>query len=948
MSRIETVFTGDTRNIDRQLLQLNSKIDKYAANAAKASDRAAKGSAQAWRNGASDINGSLNGIGATLSRIGGLFAAAFSAREAIAMADTFTTFETKLINAKVAAEDMARVQGELFAIAKANGGEIVALADLYGNLSMSAKDLGLSQSEIMQATAGVSAAMRISGATTAQASATILQLGQALAGGTVRAEEYNSMLENSPALVRAIAASSDQWGGSLGALRTAINDGKVSSQEWGQAIVEVSAKLQSDAAAAPLTVAANFQNLQTSLIQYIGQADKTLGASEKLGFALQMLGDNIGTVIEFIAAGAAIMAGRYAASIAVATASNLRYQATLFTMAAAQTNVTRTSLLATTAMRGLSGALALAGGPWGIAFMAIAAAIYFVAKRASEGTAAQQALAAQTARTSTAFDKYKEAAIAAANASGAAKAKALEHANTLRAEMNQALQTSQALLVLARSRRVAAAQEARATYQRLVDQGATAGSHTSEPQRAAAIVAGNRLRAAEREEFQAGYDYAKAANDLRSFETELRNGDHTNAVTVPSGGGGSGGGGSSGRSAPTAAEVASNDADLERETSRRLADAQAALAGTVEARHANALQHLDWEAEDAKRAVQKQLADKEITDTTARTAVDNVNAALADRRALAEKEHQADLAAEATRLAMEAMDAEQAVARIQQDTLLNRADLAETLAERLTLERQAFDLYQTSERAAFDARQEETRARLRLAGQLDAEAERRLTAEAEAFAARQSSEADVQASKERDSNPFSKYVDAAKDINQRFKEIAADGLGEFEDGIVSAIMRTEKLGDAFRNVAKQIMADLARLAVQKFVTAPLANALGFGNGGGAGGLFTSLLGGAKKRAIGDRSTTGGLYRINEGGAEGIVLPRGSEIIPAGKMRGLATPKVSGGTTQVFNLTTNVQAAGAVMAAEFRQEIGQANVMAVQQARQMSSQDMMRANKKRLR
>lgn len=79
------------------------------------------------------------------------------------MADSFTQFQAKLINAGVAASDMEKIQKRLFDTARANGSEVTALADLYGNMSMSAKALGLSQEEMMLATEGVSAAMKLSG-----------------------------------------------------------------------------------------------------------------------------------------------------------------------------------------------------------------------------------------------------------------------------------------------------------------------------------------------------------------------------------------------------------------------------------------------------------------------------------------------------------------------------------------------------------------------------------------------------------------------------------------------------------------------------------------------------------------------------------------------------------------------------------------------------------------
>jgi len=373
-ARVETKFTADTRDIERRLAQLDTRMDKFA-------NRAANSMSAVQRN-VNNLDQSTARLGRTLTTMAGTFAAAFSIQQAVALADTFTQFEAKLINANVAAGDMAKTQEKLFAIAKANGSEIVALADLYGAMSMSAQSLGLSQADIMTATEGVSAAMRVSGATTAQTSATILQLGQALAGGTVRAEEYNSMLENSPALVRAVADASTKWGGDLGKLRKEINDGKVSSQEWAQAILAASDVLVSKAAKAPLTVAASLQNLRTSMVEYIGQADASLGATDKLSFALKLLGENIDTVAGAIAIVGSVIVSRGVGSLAAYTGSAIAAQVatarlTMFqaTMTASMTGVSRSALMATTAMTGLNASMAFLGGPIGIAITAIAVAV---------------------------------------------------------------------------------------------------------------------------------------------------------------------------------------------------------------------------------------------------------------------------------------------------------------------------------------------------------------------------------------------------------------------------------------------------------------------------------------------------------------------------------------------------------------------------------------------
>ena len=90
--------------------------------------------------------------------------------------------------------------------------------------------------------------------------------------------------------------------------------------------------------------------------------------------------------------------------------------------------------------------------------------------------------------------------------------------------------------------------------------------------------------------------------------------------------------------------------------------------------------------------------------------------------------------------------------------------------------------------------------------------------------------------------PLESYLDqlprTATELNEAFERVASDGLQSLNDGLVEAIMGARSLGDVFKNVANQIVSDLLRIAIQKNITGPLANAL-FGGGfmSSLGGLF---------------------------------------------------------------------------------------------------------------
>lgn len=941
-ARVETKFTADTRDIERRLAQLDNRIDKFAQRSAR--------SMQAVQNSVVQIDRTTANLGRTLSSMAGTFAAAFSVQEAVRLADTFTRFEAKLINANVAAKDMAATQEKLFAIAKANGSEIVSVAELFGSLTTATSDLKTSQADLMTITEGVAAALKVSGAGAAQASSVILQLSQAIAGGKLQAQEYNSIIDASPALFQGLAKEIPGVNGSLGKLRQAMLDGKLTVDVLIPALTRMSDEMVNKAAKAPLTVEASLQNLQTSLVQYVGKADQSLGATEKLSFAIKMLGDNIGTIAGVIAIVGTAMVARGVSSMAAYTGSVIAAQVasvrlTMFqtAMTASMTGASRATLLASSAMTRLSASMAFFGGPIGVAIMAIAAAVYLLKKRSDEGSAAMQQLKTQTDLNKTAADKYREAVDLARQANGEAKKAALELAGARRQETIQLiantkeqLKNARAALASARARQVASEEYMNSfTGVALAAGGGMAGAAGR-----ASVSQGRQADVNNAQSVVTGYEAAlrTAENDLKEIDAEAKappvvDPVVTNTKTRD---------GRDSRSTdntPDPDEVRRNSEELERSTSRRITELQAELANTAEARHALALQRLEWEREDATRAVDRQLAEKEITDAAATSAKAAIQTAH-DRGVEVQN------AARAREIEEQRIDAlrEQAayednIARILDATARNRADQADTLAERLEIERAAFDAYQLAEKAAMDARHEEARARERLNGAIDAEAERRRQGEAAAFAEYQNSEKGSFDQNQRDKNPFAKHVDAAKDWQANVMTSMSDGLDDLGDGLVDVMMKTEQLGDMFKNVSKQIIADLMRIAVQKAIIGPLANMLGFGDGGGV----MSLLGIGKtpaKNAIGTNMSQGGMTLVGEAGPELLNLPKGTQVLPNGDVRKLRNASNGGRNgAPVFNFQTTVHANDAVVASQIRNDIAASQITATNNAVNLMQQNM---------
>lgn len=416
-------LSADLAQAERDMKATGEKLERANAGAAASSSRAWEQSARrqsaAVRQAEREIRGSTDAMSLGLKRAAGTIAAGFSVREIVGMTDSYTRFSNALKVAGVEGDNLAKVQNALFASAQKNGVALEPLGQLYGRASQSAKELGASQAQLLQFTGGVTAALRVQGGDASQASGALLQLAQALAAGTVRAEEFNSINEGARPILQAVADGSTRFAGSVSKLRAAVLDGSVTSKEFFAAFLKGSGQLEGQAAKAPLTVAASLTTLGNALTKYIGETDSSLNASARLGAGIKALADNLDTVAPALAVIAVAVGGRYAGAMVTAGVASVRLAAFQTAMTASMMGASRASLLATAAMGRLSGAMAFFGGPIGLAITAVALAIGGLALEANKASANAKALTDELKKTDGALDTAEVAmGLAKAGATG--------------------------------------------------------------------------------------------------------------------------------------------------------------------------------------------------------------------------------------------------------------------------------------------------------------------------------------------------------------------------------------------------------------------------------------------------------------------------------------------------------------------------------------------------
>ncbi|EMF0715597.1 tape measure protein, partial [Acinetobacter baumannii] len=127
------------------------------------------------------------------------------------------------------------------------------------------------------------------------ADAALVQFGQALASGTLRGEELNSVMEQTPALAKAIAQG---MGITVGELRSVAAEGKITSQEIVKALRNVQDEVDALFAKTDITIGQSLTLLNNEITKFVGEAGKGSGAAQVLAGSVQTLASNLDLIAD--------------------------------------------------------------------------------------------------------------------------------------------------------------------------------------------------------------------------------------------------------------------------------------------------------------------------------------------------------------------------------------------------------------------------------------------------------------------------------------------------------------------------------------------------------------------------------------------------------------------------------------------------------------------------
>ncbi|CRL66300.1 phage tail tape measure protein [Proteus vulgaris] len=234
---------------------------------------------------------------ALFARFASVTASALSIHQVINYADSWTELQNRLKLVTESSVELNKATQAVYGIAQKTYQSLDATAQVYQRFADNADRLGLSQQKVAELTETVSKAVAISGASATAAQAALTQFGQALASGQLRGEELNSVMEQTPALAKAIA---DGMGVSVGELRKKAQDGEMTIEKVIQALERAADSVDKKFATSVTTVSQGFTNLQSAMTKFIGEANQGTGATQLFTTGMTTLADNLSLVAKVV------------------------------------------------------------------------------------------------------------------------------------------------------------------------------------------------------------------------------------------------------------------------------------------------------------------------------------------------------------------------------------------------------------------------------------------------------------------------------------------------------------------------------------------------------------------------------------------------------------------------------------------------------------------------
>lgn len=257
---------------------------------------------------ASGASDSVSGLGKTVDKLPSAFAPANSAisgfvggltamasaqainflgslaGQVISTGDAYQRLDSRLAMVTGSMEAGAKAHADLYDMSQRLGVSFESTGGFFNRIASQSKELGLSYEDLISVTSTLEGAFKLGGASAAETSSAMMQLGQSFASGKVQGDEFRSVAENAPVVLDLL---SQALGVTRGELQEMAQSGELTSQVLAQGLLQIAPQVAEQVQSMGGTVSDETTRMMNAWSELLAEFSKTSGASEALRDALQ-------------------------------------------------------------------------------------------------------------------------------------------------------------------------------------------------------------------------------------------------------------------------------------------------------------------------------------------------------------------------------------------------------------------------------------------------------------------------------------------------------------------------------------------------------------------------------------------------------------------------------------------------------------------------------------
>ena len=249
-------FTKPVQQFKEQIRSVSKPV-----NQAKQSIKGIERTTQQSVNNASN---SLNKLVGKFKTLATTIGAGFGLSKLINTSDTMTNLHTRLNLMNDGLQTTDELQEKIFQSAQNSRGTYQDMAEMVAKLGVNAKDAFKSSDQIVKFGENMNKIFKLGGASSAEQSAGMLQLTQALASGKLQGDEFRSITENAPELIGILA---EKLGKTRAEIKQMSTDGELTSDVIVNAVLDSTDKINSQFASMPMTWADVWTNIKNTTLK---------------------------------------------------------------------------------------------------------------------------------------------------------------------------------------------------------------------------------------------------------------------------------------------------------------------------------------------------------------------------------------------------------------------------------------------------------------------------------------------------------------------------------------------------------------------------------------------------------------------------------------------------------------------------------------------------------